>query len=486
MKKGRLGMKRVVLAAIAIVAAATNASSQTITIDQYLDRVKRTHPFFVAQALQVDIETWGRDRYLGLLDWRLSADAAIAYQQPIQSNAFTPTEAFGFTAGAGLERLFWGNGSRFSANISTIVTEQDLPGIEFGGQQIPTGPSTFYENTLFLRYVLPLMQNRGGQLDRLEYELSDFNVQAAQVEVLENQEEFLFDAGNRFIDWALTLEQIDILQRRRDYEQEQLDRTKRRQQANLADEVDILRGQDAIKTAEEALIFSRSAFDARRAELATIAQDPDMYGASPEFDIYALQSMPSIEDAVARLDNHRIIRVLRTRKDQIRKQRDGLDQLAKAQLNLNLQAGLQNGKTSFFEAWTLSDPNIAVGADYLFPLKNRTAKADLTRNEFQLRQIDKDIESAKLDLESRLRAVLIAIRELENVLVVNQERIETALERTREEERLYDQGRNELQFVIQSRDSVAIAMLSYAANAADYQRLVLQYQALMNELLPDP
>ena len=473
-------------AAIAIIAAATSAFGETITIDAYMERVKRTHPFFNAQALQVDIETWARDRYIGRTDWGLGANTALAYQQPIQSNAFTPTSAVAWTVGAGLDRLFWGNGSRLGVRWQSTFSNQDLPGISFGGQEIPIGPSDFYEHRLFVNYVYPLLQNRGGQLDRLEYELGDFEVQAAQIEALENQENFLFAAGTRFIDWALTVEQIDILKRRRDYEQAQLDRTQRRQRANLADEVDVLRGKDAIKTAEEALIFSESVFKARQAELAVIAQDESMYGLDPAFDIYAQQPMPEIEQAVARLDDHRIVRLLRVRLDQLYKQKDGFDELAKPQLFLTLEGGLQKGETSFFSSWTLDDPNVTAALDYRYPIKNRTAEANLTRNQFEIRQLEKEIESAKLDLESQLRAILIAIAELEKVLVVNQERVATALERTREEERLYNQGRNELQFVIQSRDSVAIAALTYASNAADYQKLVLQYQALMNEILPGP
>ena len=48
------------------------------------------------------------------------------------------------------------------------------------------------------------------------------------------------------------------------------------------------------------------------------------------------------------------------------------------------------------------------------------------------------------------------------------------------------QGRNPLNFLLQSQDNVKNAALRYAAAAAGYQRLGLQYDELMDELLPTP
>jgi hypothetical protein len=51
---------------------------------------------------------------------------------------------------------------------------------------------------------------------------------------------------------------------------------------------------------------------------------------------------------------------------------------------------------------------------------------------------------------------------------------------------LYNQGRGDLTFVIQSRDNVALSELEYAGNAATYHHLALQLEALSDRLLPTP
>ena len=77
--------------------------------------------------------------------------------------------------------------------------------------------------------------------------------------------------------------------------------------------------------------------------------------------------------------------------------------------------------------------------------------------------------------------LLILIQEMEKVLELNQEQIASSQAKTEEELNLYNQGRGDLTFVILSRDSEEQAKLTYAQNAASYQKLVLQYRALMDE-----
>jgi hypothetical protein len=78
--------------------------------------------------------------------------------------------------------------------------------------------------------------------------------------------------------------------------------------------------------------------------------------------------------------------------------------------------------------------------------------------------------------------LLTQASQLETVLQLNQEQIESAERRTAEELKLYDQGRGELTFVIQSQDSEQAARLTYAVNALTYHKLLLQLQEITDQL----
>jgi outer membrane protein TolC len=151
-------------------------------------------------------------------------------------------------------------------------------------------------------------------------------------------------------------------------------------------------------------------------------------------------------------------------------------------LFLNVGAGLQGGEDEFGESLVLDKPELMIGAEFRLPLGNRTAQTDIQVIDLQLRRLELESSQIAVDLEAGIRGLMIQIAELEDILALNVEQIESAGKKTKEEQRLYDQGRGELTFVIQSRDNEENAKLTYAQNAAAYQQMILQYRALVDEL----
>lgn len=479
---------RALLVAIVLIALAANAGAQSISMDEYFVIVEERHPFFVKESMRPDIEALRRDRNLGVKDWVLSSSPYVSYAQPIQTSAFSPEEVTAAGVNAKLERTFRGHGGRMSLAWQWDFLDQKLPAFSIPGPgstvDIPVGPSTFYQNRLALTYSLPLLQNRGGILDRLGYDLGEYEVELAKIQAVENQEDFLLEIAGRFVDWTFINERARIARELLQLQEEQLDRTRRKRRANLVDEVDVLRGEDAVAVARQEVVSSESGFKAQGAELAVLAKDDAINSMTPALDLYALESLPDVEVVVDNIGQQRLVRSLRTRVDQLRKQKEGLDNLSRPQLSLELTGALQEGDSRFLDAWVYSEPVAQIAFGFRFPLENRTAEADVQRAALEIRQLEKEIESLSLDLEAELRAIMIGIKELEEIMAVNRDQIATARSKTIEEQRLYDQGRNELTFVIQSRNSEAVAELTLATNAAAYRRLILTYRALVDELLP--
>jgi outer membrane protein TolC len=152
---------------------------------------------------------------------------------------------------------------------------------------------------------------------------------------------------------------------------------------------------------------------------------------------------------------------------------------------VSVSAGLIEGDNSFGESLTLEKPDFTIGLQFIYPLGNRSAQADVEKIDLQIRRLENDMRNTRLQLESAARNLYIQTREIEKVLELNREQIESAARKTEEETRLYNQGRSQLTFVIQSRDGEENSKLIYAENAALYHKLLLQYTALMDELLPE-
>jgi outer membrane protein TolC len=477
------------VAAVALPVAA--ALAQVITMDDYLDRVKATNPFFQVERMRKDVSQKQSDRFLGRQDWRLNANGTFNHLEPLQTSPFDPKRVDVFAAGAGTQRSFWGNGSRLSLDWTSSITNQDIPGFTIpgpgGGVEVPIGPSTYYRNVLSATWSLPLLQNRGGELDRLEYDLSLYDVNISDVTAWENQEDYLLDVGSTFIQWALAEEQIRIAQKRLDIAVEELERSESKRRAYLVDEVDVLRSRDALLGTQSALYLIESQWKSVQAELATLAGDDAIYRSKPEYDIYDLPAPPDIEEFVRNITNNsRLVRALEMQHEQLVRLEQGYVDTERPELALSVRGGLLGGDEGFAGSLELTNPDVGVGLEFSYPIGTRTATADVEKTRLQIRQLENSIQNTRLSLETSARTIIVRMQELQDVIDSNIEQINSNKKRTEQERALYDQGRNDLTFVIQSRDRVALSELEYAGNAAQYNQLLLQLRALSDELLPTP
>jgi outer membrane protein TolC len=462
--------------------------SQTITLDEFLHRIQQTHPFFEKESLSVEIESTAQEGLLGAEDWNLSGTSYFTHQKLLASSSFSPDRLDVLGAEAAAGRAFWKTGGRFSLSWLSQFSDQKVADIVIpfptGNMIVPTGPSEFYQHRVYASYAQPLLQNYNGKLDRLQYELSDYDIDLAEVQILENQEGFLVNLADRFLDWVLLTEQRRIAEERKLLAEEELERTIQKRKLYLVDQVDVLRAEDAVRIAEQNVVLVESQWKALRAELSVLCKSEEMCQKSPEFDLYHLGQLPTPEEARLKLRNQsRILTTLSIRRDQIIHLKGGFEEQGRPQLFLNLGAGLQGGDDQFVDALKLDRPDMSVSLVFQYPLENRAAQANVAKTRLEIDKLDREIENVSLDLESGVVNLLILIQELEKVLQLNQEQIESASAKTEEELNLYNQGRSDLTFVILSRDNEQQAKLTWAQNAASYQKLVLQYRALMDEFL---
>jgi outer membrane protein TolC len=473
---------------LSIVVAPFAARAESISLEEFLERIQERHPFFEGESLSVEIDQMTRQGLLGAKDWYLSGNAFLSHQKLIQSGAFVPdrVDVLGFEIAT--ERAFWRTGGRLSFGWSSQFTDQKTADIviPFPTETlvIPTGPSEFYQHRLYAGYSQPLLQNLSGKLDRLQYELSDYDIDFTEVQILENQEGFLVGMADRFLDWVLLTEQKRIAGERAQLAEEERERTVKKRKSYLVDQVDVLRAEDAVRIAKQNLVLVESQWKALRAELSVLCLSDELCEKSPEFDLYRREELPTPEEARRLLkERSRILETLRIRREQLVHLKGGYEEQGRPQLFLNLQAALQEGNDEFGDALVIDRPDLAVSLVFQHPLGNRAAKANIDKASLEIDKLDREIGNISLDLESGLVNLLILIQEMEKVLELNIEQIESSRAKTQEELNLYNQGRGDLTFVILSRDNEQQAALTHAQNAAAYQKLILQYQALMDEFL---
>ena len=380
-----------------------------------------------------------------------------------------------------MEKLFCSTGGRLSASVSTAGSRIKLDPVLSDMWGIP---ESFYQNKIALTYTHPLLKKRKGFLDRLQYELKQFDINFSEVQVLENQETFLGEAATKFLHWTLLTEQVKIVTERLKLSEEELKRTQRKRAANLVDEVDVIRTEDAVRGAAQSKVLVEAQWKALQSELAVFSQKEDLIDNSPEFDLYTLKTLSSLDQSMEQLkQKSRLLKTIQVRVEQLELARRGYEETEKADLSLFAQMNTKNLDEEVAKSLNMDKYDVAVGLQLRVPLKKRTAKSNITKTDLQLQQLKAHRDDVEIALTSALTNIHIQIKEMEKVLQLNQEQIESAEQKTTEELKLYNQGRGSLTFVIQSRDSEERAKLLYAQNAVTYHQLLIQYRALMDELL---
>ena len=459
---------------LSLVFICTPCMSETITQEQFLDQLK-SHPLFEKERLTTEIEKEVRQSYLGEKDWNLKSSLFYTHEKPSFA-VLGPERTDAIALSGGLEKLFWNTGGRISATYtSSYIDLKIAPGYGV--------PGSFFENKMALTYIHPLIKNKDGFLDKLDYNLKQYDIDLSEIIAIENQEDFLTVQAAKFLDWAYLLEQKKIVQHRFNLSEEMLENTWERRQANLIDEVDVIRSEDAVRIASQNLLLIEVNLNALQAELAELLQDENYNKLYPQYDLYEMTQLSSLEEASEQLkQNARLLKSLRIAIQKLNYVREGYQGIKKPDLSAVAQLSLKNAEYNFGESLVMDKPDALIGLRLNYPIGYKTARSKILQTDYQILQLEKQYEVVSLALTSALANLHTQINELEGVLKLNREQIESGRNKTREELKLYNQGRGELTFVIQSRDSEQAAKLTYASNALGYHKLLLQYRALMDQL----
>ncbi len=465
-----------------ITPAGSRLPAEKITLPEYLELVRDNHPFFTGQALAVEIERKQAESHRGAQDWALSA--ASTYSHLGEASAYEYDGAGrldNIGLGTGLGRTFWSTGGRLDFSFSSDYTKlYELPGFPSG----TTDRESFHQ-MFGVSYSQPLLKNLGGRLDRLGFELGEYAVRLRTIQALESQEDFMLERARQFLDWALLNEKIALAKQRLGLARDQLSQIERRYRANLVDRADLLRGEEAVRAAEQGLLKLQSLWRARQAGLAVFAQAEDLYERTPALDLYSLKDLPAAEESLASLkQNSRVLSTFALLRQQLARQRHALVERKRSELNLTVSGGLAGRDEELLDSLTDLHPDVSVALEFSTTLENRTLKAEIEKVDLQVDQLLNEMREVEISLEASLRNLLIQLSDMRKILELNRAQIASAGAKTEEELRLYNQGRGQLVFVLQSRDNEETSRLDYADNAALYQSLLLQYRALMDELWP--
>jgi outer membrane protein TolC len=363
------------------------------------------------EALTTDVAFYSYQGSYGVYDWKLGAQANFS------DSKFNPGDLFSFTTlntqsiGFDLSRPIDTGG--------TISAHYDVTHLEAIN---PNPPPNSFANTVSLGFVQPLLRGAWREYTTANQRIADLDWRRQGEHERQVRQKLLLDTSLAYWDLVSAKEQLEVAESSLELARTQVDQDKRRFEAGVGTEIDVLQAETKVAMREEnrlnADVRLRQSMDTLKALIFPgkdrARWDTAILPTTPSPEQVSAESAPSWADALGVALEHRA---------ELREQRLFIDsngiQLAQREserlpaLDLSFNAlgkGFSGSNSdSFSDAVSYAYPTYTAALTFSFPLENTTAR-------FAEKTAWANVRSARLvydQLESQIVAdVRFAVRQV--------------------------------------------------------------------------
>jgi len=416
------------------------SNALAMTQSEFVERLTNTHPFFTQQGLDQQVSQLNYTASTANQDWVLgsSLDSKNQLNNQISSGSISATHNLVDTG----------------ADVSITNTWTDA-----------TTSDQFLVN-----YTQPLLKGFGGINDRLSSDLLRIKTEINSLKLKQSEEAFVLSQLFKLLDLSNAQQQLSLAASRLKLADQELKLVKDKFVQSVVDKVDVLLQKDAYQRAYQQHLQAEQDLDLLKQELA-ITLDMPAKSMMSDYDLYQLYhsnvddlpkhlKMYTTEMQTAKLEQAVLIRQLNSDKNN-----------TQLQLDLKLGAGYDTD-----DIW-----NVGLGLSY--PLGNTKAKSALEKTQIELMKAKENAAELLLKLTVKASVLEKKVAHLAKLLSSYQARIEIAKSRAQEEKRRYELGNSPVSFVISAQNNVQEVRSNYAQAALSYQKSVLEFKAVVDQLL---
>jgi len=464
---------------ILIISVPALASSVSLT--DLLEDTYTTHPFYKSLQIQKDIAELSIKKQTSFLDPTVALTPRFSKNKPTASSPFLPEEVTSMGLNSTFSKKFWLTGGTFGANANLNSSEST-----YSAQAQQFGLlSDYYENSIGISYVHPLLKNRAGVLDKIGFKTKMIEYQLTQVKLLDQQQSFTLGIIYQFLDWYAEYKELNNLKSRYFISKRQYTDTKNKFSKNLAERVDVIQSEDSLKNLEQLFILKESTVSSKIKQLELIVSFP-IEGNVPALSLL----QPPRLKKVSERDFERApqIMILNQQKELLEYQYSLISEQKRPNLNVNFAANLKGGDSALKDSLNLNKPDFSVSMTFTDSLKKTGLNSDDAILIKSIKNTDLLIQSTKLELESKLIDLQGQYVSVENVIALNERRLSLAIERVKEEIKRYNHGRSQFSFLIQAQDNVQFIETILLQNKIAMYRIYFNYMAslgLLDEALKE-
>ena len=437
-----------------------------ITVEEFSAKLMQTHPYFLKLSLSEKASLLDQKITRTYTDWNIQMGANESFSEGDDTSSRLYNDLFTTSYELSASKKIANSGANLNLKHSWSRNDKDS--------------TVLNANVFSLDYVQPLLQNKDGLNDRLAVDIADIDLLAKQVSLLEQAESFLGSQLAKLIDLALKQELERLYMFQLELSKQQLDLSEEKFSNSLIDKSSYLQEKDIYVKASQTWLQSNRELNILRQELSSLidVKESEMVA---ELDLFKEQPIARVEPDIF-LKNSRLIQKFDFDKSKLQRELETYENKTMPNVNLNMGIASQAEDEKYFSSFGNRDFSWNIGVDISYPLGTRKEFFDVERTEISIAQLDAEKREAEINLKQQISYLLAQIDLLAELVDISLEQGELANEKVIEEKIKYDEARGQKSLVIEAQKNANLARLSNVQAAASYQKVIIDYRAVIDQL----
>ena len=444
-----------------------NSMSQMLDKDSFVQRLIEFHPFFAQQELTSKIKQIEATSASTIDEWTVGINTHLKNETDSVSNLYDDLNTH--TLNISASKVFADTGA--SVILSQAWTENTKDNVGSSNKKFSVD------------YSLPLWRNVDGINNTMDSDVAYIERAIDRLDKKEKKEQFILEKLKKFVDLSYAQEQKSINEEHLVLAAQELELTQKKYEASIVDRVDVLLQEDAFLRAKQQLLQSEQELTLLQHEIA-ILLDIDFSELLVSFDLYEQNSF-HIDDLKSHIfEDSRIAKIANLNESILKRQLVSLKNKSRPELDLKLGLSSESDGTTYLNVLQGLNPAFSIGVELTYQLGNTRGLSSIAINQVSIDRLEQQKQEQLLSIYSQAMVLKKKVILLAEMSISNRNQIEIARQRTTEERKRYSNGYGQASAVIKSQNNEQNAILNLAKTAKNYQRTVLDYQAIVDNLLP--
>ena len=467
-------MKQKLFIIVILIIFSASVQAEKLSIDSFISKVLESHPqlaIFKQNSETARIKTASA---LSMEKWIYSLKPFINYFGEADAYQYKSSSTTRYGTEFSLKTPLGYSGGEIGLSGSTYADFNDPISAEQSEE--------LYKQSLSVFYNQSLLKNRGLKESKLlEQEIID-DYSILQLNNMELTEKIILEFMNLYLEWAYLNENVKLMKLRVDYSDKLLSQITSRYNSNLVDAIDLLRGREALLNSRQTLLQYENRIDILVKNLKN-ELGIDISGDIPDFDFYKISSTEAEGISLSDIEKSRIFQINSIEEEKLKKTLRRFGYNKQPDLDLSINIGFSSRDLDLSNSLTENYPNAGISLTYSGSVNNEKNDNLISETDSRLKTVQLTAKSLAAEYRTEAESLFTQIDQNKILIAAQEELISIAAEKTEEERKYYNQGRGELNYILQSLDFETQQKIKMNDQILNLKRTGLQLKELSDNLL---